>query len=227
MKRIIILAAVALATLPMISIAQADLRKKIEVNGIAERTVRPDQIFLSITLKEYKNGSRIVEMDRLEAGLLKALRKVDIEKDKLTAESIFGYNWDWKKKRPDDFLASKSFRLEVADLKKINDLVEELDPEGLSALNIAEIRHSQEDQIREELAREALVNARNKAIAILDAIDEEAGGVLQVTTNQFQGPVPQARMRYNAMDESVEYASDVEFRNIDLKVEVFAIFEIK
>lgn len=207
--------------------AQADLRKKIEVTTYAERTVVPDRIFLNITLKEYKNGNRIVPMDRLEEGLVKALRKLDIPENQLTVNDMYGYNWDWRKKRPDDFLASKSFRLEVPDLKKINDLVEYLDPEGLQSIGILEVRHSQEEEIREELAREALIKAREKATAMLRAIDEAPGGVIEVTAFEQRPGNPRPQMRMMEAAESSAYSSDVDFRNIDLRVEVRAVFEIK
>ncbi len=215
-----------LGSLGFSAMAQADLRKKIQVTGMAERALLPDEIFLSITLKEYKNGNRIVEMDRLEEGLVKALRKLDIPSDMLTVDNIYGYNWDWRKKRPDDFLASKSFRLQVPDLKRVNDLVEYLDSEGLQSIQIAEIRHSREKEIREELAKEALKEARDKASALLRAIDEDLGGVIEVSAVRQEQSMPQARVMYDAA-ESKMYSSNVEFRNIDIKVEIYAVFEIK
>ena len=226
MKKITIISMLLLVTIGITARAQADLRKKIQVTGMAERALLPDEIYLRITLKEYKNGNRIVEMDRLEQGLVKSLRKLDISTDMLTVDNIYGYNWDWRKKRPDDFLASKSFRLQVSDLKRINDLVEYLDPEGLNGIQIAEIKHSRENEIREELAKEALKKAREKAEALLSAIDEEVGGVIEVSTVRQEQSMPQARVMYDAA-ESKAYSSNVEFRNIDIKVEIYAVFEIK
>ncbi len=208
--------------------AQADLRKKIELTSFAERSLVPDEIILSITLREYKNGNRIVEMNRLEEGLVKALRKLDIDQDKLSVDNIYGYNWDWRKKRPDDFLASKGFYLQVPDLKKINDLVEELDPEGVQAIRIAELRHSREDAIRQELAQEALQKARDKAAQMLEAIGEELGGVLEISSFD-QSPVRTMNLRQQAMkmEASDSYSSDVDFRNLDIRVEIRAVFQIK
>lgn len=226
MRKITLISMLLLIAIGISARAQADLRKKIQVTGMAERALLPDEIYLRITLKEYKNGNRIVEMDRLEQGLVKALRKLDISTDMLTVDNIYGYNWDWRKKRPDDFLASKSFRLQVSDLKRINDLVEYLDPEGLNGIQIAEIKHSRQNEIREELAKEALKKAREKAEALLSAIDEEIGGVIEVNTVRQAQSMPQARVMFDAA-ESNSYSSNVEFRNIDIKVEIYAVFEIK
>jgi uncharacterized protein len=212
----------------MTTMAQTvDLRKKIEVTGTAERSLIPDQIFLRITLQEYKSGSRIVPMDKLEEELVKALKKLDIPEDQLTVDNMYGYNWDWRKKRPDEFLASKSFRLQVQNLKKINDLVEYLTPEGVQSIAIAEVKHSKEDEIKEELAKEALQQARERAGSLLAAIDEQLGGVLEINQTYYNNPMPQQAMYEMQQSKAADYSSDIEFKNIDIKVEIRTVFEIK
>lgn len=213
----------------MTTMAQTvDLRKKIEVTGTAERSLIPDQIFLRITLQEYKSGSRIVPMDKLEEELVKSLKKLDIPEDQLTVDNMYGYNWDWRKKRPDEFLASKSFRLQVPNLKKINDLVEYLTPEGVQSIAIAEIKHSREDEIKEELAKEALQQARERAGILLAAIDEKLGGVLEINQTYYNTPMPRQAMYEMQQSKAADsYSSDIEFKNIDIKVEIRTVFEIK
>jgi uncharacterized protein YggE len=206
---------------------QVDLRKKIEVTGNAERSLIPDQIFLRITLQEYKNGSRIVPMNKLEEELVKALKKLDIPEDQLSVDNIYGYNWDFRKKRPDEFLASKSFRLQVPNLKKINDLVEYLTPEGVQSISISEVKHSREEEIKEELAKEALIQAKDKAKALLAAIDEQLGSVIEINQTFFNAPMPRQAMYEMQQSKSADYSSDIEFKNIELKVEIRTVFEIK
>lgn len=206
-----------------------DERKRIEVQGQAEREIVPNKIIVRIALQEYKDGSRIIPMDKLESGLVKAVKKVGIAGDKLTVDNIYGYNWDWRKKKPTDFLASKSFTLEVTDVKMMNDLIEELDPEGVQSISLAEVTHTDMEKIKEELRNEALKNAQSKASSMLSAIGEELGGALQISETPQYEQVPY--MRTMAMDAKVanesDYQSNVELKTMDIKVNVQAVFEIK
>jgi uncharacterized protein YggE len=104
--------------------------------------------------------------------------------------------------------------------------VQYLDPEGLEAIRIAEVRHSREEAIREELAREALVKAREKAKEMLQAIDEELLGVLEISSFDQRPVRAQTQMMYEA-SQTKSYSSDVDFRNLDIRVEIRAVFEIK
>ncbi|WP_198315111.1 SIMPL domain-containing protein [Chitinophaga sp. MD30] len=97
--------------------------KKIEVNGSAEIEITPDEIYLNIALREYKNKSGKVDISTLEKQLQKAVTDAGIPKENFTIENVFGTNYDmwWKKKKNDqDFLARKQYRLKLNRLDKIN-----------------------------------------------------------------------------------------------------------
>ena len=101
--------------LPYFALSQSQTTvKKIEVTGTADMEVTPDEIFVRITLKEYTDGRRKVNLDKLEERLVKALRSERIPEENLTVQNIYGYNWDWKKKKSGDFMASKKLPAEGA-----------------------------------------------------------------------------------------------------------------
>ena len=77
-------------------------KKKIEVKGLAEKEVVPDEIYLRITLKEYKDGGKEVAMNQLEAGLVKAVKQLGIAEKDLAVDNIYGYNWNWRKRKSDE-----------------------------------------------------------------------------------------------------------------------------
>jgi len=58
MKKLIAVALVAFLGLSSAMAQQADLRRKINVSGLAETEVTPDIIYISISLKEYLNGKK-------------------------------------------------------------------------------------------------------------------------------------------------------------------------
>lgn len=227
MKKINLL--LTLLLISSIAIAQpSHYQKKVDVSGKAEMEIVPDEIFLRIALKEYKNGSRLVTLNSLEAGLVKAMKKLQLDKNDLTVDNVYGYNWNWKKKKSDEFLATKSFKLKVANVKMINDLVNELDAEGLNNIGIAEVSHSRIEEYKMNLKLEAVKNAKEKARALLSAIDEELGEALAINEMEYGGNQVYARnemMMSAKMDGG--YKSDLEFKNITIRAEVRAVFAIK
>ncbi len=207
-----------------------DKTKKIEVRGLAERSVIPDEIHLRITLKEYKQGNQKVEMDGLEQNLVSALKKLKIDEANLRVDNIYGYNWNWKKRKAEEYLATKSFRLKLNDVKMVNDLIDLLDPEGLNSMNVAKITHSEIKDIKHELKAEALRAAKDKADYLLKSIGETLGPALEIQEINY-GYQPPVYARGRTFDtlaaESSGYQSDVEFRSIDIKAEFRVVFEIK
>ena len=203
--------------------------RTIEVKGSSEIEVTPDEIFVAITLKEYKKGSNKVSLDQLEAGLVKSLRKLDIEEDKLRVQNVYGYNWNWRKKRSDDFLGTKTFVLEVSDLKKMNDLVEMLDPEGLNNMNVQSYSHSEIEKLRKEVKIGAMMAAKEKATYLLESVDEQLGKIMEVQEVDYgyQSPMMHSNM---ALRESSfianDYESDIDFKKIKLRAEMRVVFEI-
>lgn len=222
----------ALCILSGIALAQRQdqpLIKKIEVKGTAEMEVIPDEIYLRIALKEYKDGTKKISMDKLEAQLVKAVDQMGLPKENLSVDNIYGYNWDWRKKKSDEFLATKSFRLQVTNVKMINDLLDKLDPEGINSVGIAEVTHSKIEEHKNQLKLEALKSAKEKARYLLSGIGEELGGALEIQEVDYGDPHPmyERSMAYSkseAQDES--YQSDLEFKTIKLKSEIRAVFEI-
>jgi len=211
--------------------------KKIEVYGSAEDEITPDEIYFSITLKEYMDENKEkVSIDKLERELYNAVRKIDIPEEDFQIENVFGYNYDWqwrdKKKDRQDFLAQKQYRIKFAELRKINRLFEYLDPKGIQNANISGYSHSLIEQYRRDLKIQALRNAREKADYLLKGIGEERGSVLEVQEiNQNNQQPVFYKARGMAMNESANMAlatsPNINFQTIKIKSGVRAVFIIK
>ncbi|MGB3463750.1 MAG: SIMPL domain-containing protein [Cyclobacteriaceae bacterium] len=206
--------------------------RTIEVIGEAEKEVVPDQIYLQITLKEYKDGSRKVTINTLEKQLVNAVAKLDLPAENLTVNNVYGYNWNWKKRKAEDFLATKSFKLLMPEVKKINSLMNMLDEEGVNSVNINEYKHSQMEKIQADLKIEAIRAARQKAAMLLEAIGEELGGAVTVSENSMSdtSPVLYRQRSFESKSlavEDAEYSSDLGFKKIKLKSSIRVVFAIK
>lgn len=228
MKKLALLLALFITGMTYAQQQNQPLIKKIEVMGTAELEVVPDEIYLRIALKEYKQNTKIVNMDKLESQLVKAVDQLGLPKENLTVDNIYGYNWDWRKKKSDDFLATKSFKLKVSNVKMINDLIEKLDPEGVNSMNVAEVTHSKIKEYKNDLKLQALKSAKEKAAYLLKGIGEELGGALEIQEVDFGDPQPmyERSMAYSKASQDESYQSDLEFKTIKLKSNIRAVFEI-
>ncbi|MFK7953493.1 MAG: SIMPL domain-containing protein [Ekhidna sp.] len=202
--------------------------RTIGVQGSSEIEITPNEIFVGITLKEYKKGGDKVDLDKLESELVSAVKKLKIPEDNLRVQNISGYNWNWKKKRPDDFMGSKSFVLEVSDLKLINNLVGMLDPEGLNNMNVNSYSHSDIESYRKQVKIGAMKAAKEKATYLLESVDEQIGRVLEVQEggNGYQQQNV-SNMAYRSMAMESDYESNVDFKKIKVRAEMRVVFEIK
>src|SRR3954468_20663177 len=93
MKKLSII--IALITVSVVSgFAQGvDLRRRIEVNGVAEKEVTPDIINVTISLKEYLDGKTKITISQLEQQLQKAVLAAGIAKDDFRINNLSSYNY--------------------------------------------------------------------------------------------------------------------------------------
>lgn len=218
------------ASLAAVGQTEESTLRSIEVTGSSEMEITPDEIFIRIALQEYKKGSNKVDLNTLEEGLVKAVKKLGIPSEDLMVQNVSGYNWNWRKRKADDFLGNKSFILKVSDLKKMNDLVDMLDPEGLNNVNVQSYSHSKMEEYRKQVKIGAIKAAKEKATYLLESVGEELGGLLRVVEieNSYQRPAPMYQMSNMALraESADAYESDVDFMKIKIRAEMQVAFEI-
>ncbi|MVT06816.1 SIMPL domain-containing protein [Chitinophaga tropicalis] len=210
--------------------------RKIEVTGSAEIEITPDEIYLDIALREYKNKTTKVEIGVLEAQLQKAVKDAGIPAENLTIANVFGSNYDqwWKKKKKDaDFMARKQYRLKLSKLDKVNDILGKVDDEGIESVNIASYTHSKMSDYRKQVKTKALQSAKDKATYMLEGIGEQVGGALEIqeiNTDNYSDNISQVRLAGFANSVNYEAAAapaDINFKTIKVRAEVRATFFIK
>ncbi len=233
MKRLITLAFVALLGMSTMA-QQVDLRKKINVSGIAETEVTPDIIYLSISLKEYlkdNNSKKKVEITELENQLFNAVLKAGISKEDLTVNNVSSYNYTVEKKKNPDFLASKQYRLKVSDLNKWNAIIAAIDAKGIASTNIESYDYSKMSALKKELKIKAIQAAKEKAQYMVEALGEKLGGVIDIQdieNNNYPQPMYKANvMMMRSSDGAEAQSADIDFKKIKLSFVVNTVFEIK
>jgi len=229
MKKLIALALVAFLGLSTAMAQQVDLRRKINVSGTSETEVTPDIIYIGISLKEYLNGKKKVEITELEKQLYAAVQKAGIAKENLTISNLSSWNYATEKKKNPDFLASKQYRLKVSDLNKFNDIIEAIDAKGIANTNIESYDYSKIESLKKELKIKALMAAKEKAAYMVEALGDKLGSVIEIQDggDNVVQPVYRNYMMKSAMAESADAAPEIDFKKIKLNFNVNVVFEIK
>jgi uncharacterized protein YggE len=205
-----------------------DLRRKIDVTGIAEQEVTPDIINVSISLQEYLDGRKKVTIDQLEGQLEAAVKDAGIPKDDFTISNVSAWNNTWQKKKNPDFLASKQYMLRLHDLNKYNQILSAVDPKGVQSTGIVSFDYSKMTELKRELKIKALQAAKDKATYLLASVSEKLGRPIQIddTENSVLPTYqPQYANTFMAKRLSTE-ESDIDFKTIKLNFQVHVIFEI-
>jgi uncharacterized protein len=225
-----------LSTISIAAIAQTvDTRRKVEVSGTAEAEITPDIIYVAISLKEYfrdNNNKKKVEIAELEKQLQTAVLNSGIPKENFTINNISSYNYTWEKKKNADFLARKQYKLKVTDLSKFNKILAAVDPKGIEYTNIESYDYSKIEALKKELKIKALKAAKDKAVYLAEAVNDEVGNALEIQeiNNEYY---PQPMYRANVLMEAkvstmdAPAMPDIEFKKIKLNYQMRAIFELK
>ena len=214
-------------------------QKTINVNGVAEMEVVPDEIYVQVQLREYdKKGGGKVDIETIKNDFLKAAISTGIAD---TAISVQGYQgWDgnlWiykknKKKNP-DLKASITYQVKLATTRKMDDLVQKLDDEATQNFFIAKVSHSKMDAFKKELKIQAVKAARDKAVYLAAAINEKAGEAININepneVNQYPQPMYANRMMKaeSALAADNEQTPNIDFKKIKLQFEVNVTFALQ
>jgi uncharacterized protein YggE len=229
MKKLFILAALTIVTYT--TYAQGvDLRRKIEVTGIADQEVTPDIINVTISLQEYMDGKKKTTIDQLESQLESAVREAGIPKEDFTVNNLSAYNNTYQKKKNPDFLASKQYGIKFHDLNKFNQILSKVDPKGIQSTNIDSYDYSKIDQLKNELKLKALLTAKAKAGFLLSGVGETLGQVINITESDNSNYPQPRQVMFKSMAVSdargVPAESDIDVRKIKLSFQINAVFQI-
>lgn len=227
MKKILVIILTLTCLSYIVNAQNKEDRRYIEVTGLAELKVVPNEIYLSIALNE-KDVKDRRSLDELEADVVAALRKLNIPTENL---SISGANsklekafWTGKK-----IYARKNYILKLSDANSIGKVLRELENKGISNVNLARVDNSEMEKYRKEVKIMAIKAAKDKADYLLNAIGEQTGKPIYIQERNYQSyyRAPNIMLRGKNMAMDAETANyELDFEELTLKYEIFARFEI-
>ncbi|MFZ4796157.1 MAG: SIMPL domain-containing protein [Bacteroidia bacterium] len=234
------LALLALAFITLNGFAQNNAtqapRKTIAVTGTAEMEIVPDEIYVSISLQEYKEGSNKIVIETLEKALRETMNAMKIEAKNLSVEGSYGYrNYIPKKHKQKDFFLSKTYQLKMTDLAKYNELIDRLNDEGISQVSISRTSHSKILEFKKQMRINAIKAAKEKAGYLLLAINEQLGEAVEVNEQEGNEIYPMYRnnrmenMKVMGSADSISNWAEpaIEMQQIKISSTISVVFAIK
>lgn len=151
----------------------------IEVTGVSEMEVTPNEIYLKIVLneKDFNGKKDLIDTEKLMIDKLKEIN-IDINKQLVVKDiaSNFGYYWLNKSK----ITTIKEYQLLVNDAKTAGKVYSSLEQVGISNINIVKIDHSEMQKFKAIVKKEAIIAAKEKAKNLTTAIDQNIGKAIYI-----------------------------------------------
>lgn len=202
----------------------------IEVTGSAEMEIIPDEIYVSVTLREFMVDKKKQPITAIEKDFKDVINALKIDNKLISLEGVYGsYDYDYKTQKRGEFLNAKTFIIKFADLEKYNQLVVQLDKKGIENVHIQRTGHSKMEEYRRKVKVEALKAAKEKADLMLTAIGKKVGDVQLIRErDNNMGYHPPMYLKANmAMDANAESVGQpIEMQKIKLRYEVEVHFLI-
>lgn len=200
----------------------------IEVKGVAELELVPNEIYLNIFLDE-KDTKNKESIEQLEQKMFAALKKAGVDLEKQLSVSDFSSNLKNHLLKSSNVHKSKKFELVVYDsqtLAKVFVLLEEI---KISNVSVLRVDHSEIQKFKKQVKINAIKAGKEKAEALTEAIGQKIGKAIYInensshyrndianTTFQIRGASSLAKMKIPALD----------FQEIKLKYSVHLRFEL-
>ncbi len=206
-------------------------KNHISVTGSSEVIVVPDQIELEIILQEYdrvSNGKR--ELPNIESEFFNILEKNNIDHKMLVLSST-DYSWYyyWWSCRNDTY-RQRAFKIKLSSSTDFYSLVNDLNIKGVKSIRISDSSHKDLQKLRKEAKISAMRAAKEKALYLLESIDEKLGPVISVeevpeVSNYHWGRnlnmVSNVSVSHNPQNDDIEHVASIKLRyEIKVKFEI-------
>ena len=220
---------------PSVSNAQVDKTPSVDIQATAQREVMPDELTLSITIKEndYKGKTTLEEKQKELIHVLKA-NKIDYEEALTIKEMGSAVKFKVFAKNPTP-RSEATYLLKLHDATTMQTVVRQLEEQHISNIDLIQTRYTKADELKVELGVEAIKKAKQEATALAEAIGQHIGSAISINSwMSNSNPRPQIYKMAAARNMAFDSAEAGEapmpapaISGIMYKVNVSAKFELK
>jgi len=203
----------------------------LEVNGNADSMVTPNEIWISITIHEsdVKNKISLEDQERKMVTALKGIG-INTEKDLVTSGMQSDFRFYVLKQK--DVMKSKEYKLKVGDAVLATKVFIKLEEIGIANATVEKVGHSEMEKIQNICRSNAILNARQKALALTIPVGAALGSLLHVTDystndNPMVGGQLLRIRGVSSMMEKEEELPQINFEKIKVSMNIQAKFAIK
>ncbi|MBR07236.1 MAG: hypothetical protein CMP48_06070 [Rickettsiales bacterium] len=172
MKNIMILCLMA----PLVAFAQYESRS-ITVYGTAQQEIKPDEIWIDVHFEEHTKLKNSMMDDQVKEFQL-ILSKWDISQDNVEmtdfTSSRYSTNTNGR------VSLSKEYRLKLTNYRIVNQLLIDIVATGAQRVFISDLKYNDLENMKLEVTKEAIENARNKAAMMVEAQGDQLGKTLSI-----------------------------------------------
>ena len=202
----------------------------IEVTGTAQQEVDPNEIYVTIRLREFEENKQKTSLEKIDKDFFDALKEAGIDRKRVELADA-GSRLDKLGKKQKDAFRDKTYQIKLNGGPELEKLVEKLQPVKVNLFDVTKITHSDLDKFKMDLKVKALQAAKLKAETLLKGIGAEAGKPLMVREYDVEPYQPMMNRQVNFMVQSDAAGAAPEdpiaFKKIKIQSQVTAQFEIK
>ncbi|MEG0929022.1 SIMPL domain-containing protein [Chryseobacterium sp.] len=204
--------------------AQEVKKNAIEVTGVAEMEVEPDEIIFSIGIKaDNKN-----DLADNEKKLFDILKNAGVKNEDIKFKSMYQNIYSKTAK------FSKNYQFKANAKSNISKIFEDLNQKWVSSLNISEVKNTKIADFRKAVKINALKAAKEKADYLLESMGKKTGNAIEIVeiedyTSDTVMPVAYKGRMSNVQMEMADASADISFDNIEnikLKYSIKTRYEI-
>lgn len=204
--------------------AQETKKNFIEVTGVAEMEVEPDEILFNIGIK----GDNKNQLADNEKQLFEILKNNGVKNEDIKFKSMYQNIYSKTK------IFTKNLQFKVTKKTDMGNLFENLNQKWITSINIDEIRNTKIADYRKTVKINALKAAKEKADYLLESIAKRTGNPLEIveiedytsdTVLPMNFRAKAANIQLEAADANVDYSFD-NIDNIKLKYSIKTKYEI-
>lgn len=203
----------------------------VEVTGVADIEIEPNEIFVMIRLKEFEENKQKTSLEKLEKDFFNALKEAGIDRKRVELMDA-GSSLEKIGKRDKDSFREKTYQIKLTSAGELEKFIAKLEPVKVASADVIRLHHSDYDKIKMELKTKALLAARAKADGLVKAVGSELGKPLVIRDFDVELYQPMMEMKANVRMQGGDFDQaapepPVAFRKIKLQAQISAQFEIK
>jgi uncharacterized protein len=219
-----------LMILPLVVNAQEVAKGEhfIEVTGTAQQEIEPNEIYVTIRLREFEENKQKTNLEKIDKDFLNALLQAGIDRKRLELADA-GSKLDKLTKKEKDAFREKTYQLKLTSAAELEKFLTNLEPVKVDFVDVTRLHHTDLEKIKMDLKVKALQVAKTKAETLLKSIGAEIGKPIMVREIDYEPYQPMMNMKANVLmrDDGSGQDSPIGFRKIRLQAQVTAQFEIK